>query len=89
MVKKLKTMSAADLNNMADSVLPLIGTNLSKKEITSLLLSAPAFRNAEVDQMTVPGKENNWFYRNVREEVMMGVDYTEWSGKIRSFLYEE
>ncbi len=89
MVKKLKTMSIADLNNMADSVLPLIGTNLSKKEISSLLLSAPTFINAEVEQMSVPDKGNNWSYQNGRGEHMLGVDFTEWSLRIRSFLYEE
>lgn len=88
MVKKLKTMSPQELNDMVDSVLPMIGTNLSKVQISALMLAAPSFRNAEVEQMSVPGKENNWSYLTNHGEYMLGVDFTEWSKKIRGFLYD-
>ncbi len=87
MVKKLKTMSIADLNNMADTVLPLIGTNLTKDEISSLILSSPTFINAKVEQMAVPDKGNNWSYQTGRGEHMLGLDFSEWSRKIRTFIY--
>ena len=35
-------------------VLPLIHTNLSKNQITSLMLSAPKFLGVTAEQMTVP-----------------------------------
>lgn len=88
MVKKLKTMSLKELNDMVDAVLPMIGTNLSKKQISSLIIAAPSFRNAEVEQMSVPGKENNWSYLTGHGEYMLGVDFTEWSKRIREFLYD-
>ena len=88
MVKKLKTMSLKELNDMVDVVLPMIGTNLSKKQISSLIIAAPSFRNAEVEQMSVPEKENNWSYLTDHGEYMLGVDFTEWSKRIREFLYD-
>lgn len=53
-VDKLKGSSLLDLNNLADAVLPLIQTNLTKLEIAELVLYAPNFLSAEFDQMTMP-----------------------------------
>ena len=51
---KVKGMSIQELNALADVVLPLIHTNLSKNQITSLMLSAPKFLGVTAEQMTVP-----------------------------------
>lgn len=53
-VDKLKGSSLLTLNDLADSVLPLIQTNLTKMEIAELILYAPNFLEAEFDQMTIP-----------------------------------
>ena len=86
-VEKMKTMSFSELNTMADEVLPLIGTNLTKAQIRSLILSAPKFANATVEQMSVPQKGDGWHYQNEVGEAMLGVDYAEYSRRIQDFLY--
>ena len=89
MVGKLKSMSISELNTMTNKVLPLIGTNLSKMQISSLILSAPKFSKATVEQMSVPTKGEGWYYVNGSGEYMLGLDYTEWSQRIRTFILDE
>lgn len=53
-VNKLKGSSFTELNNLCDLVLPMIQTNLSKKEIAELILYSPKFLDSEFGQMTIP-----------------------------------
>ena len=89
MIEKLKGMSISELNTMADEVLPLIGTNLSKTQISTLILLAPRFSKATVEQMSVPTKGEGWSYMSGSGEYMLGLDYTEWSQQIRDFILDE
>lgn len=43
-----------ELNTLLNNVLPLVQTNLTRLEITELLLSAPKYRGVQIKQMTVP-----------------------------------
>ena len=52
--EKVKTMSVFEWNNLLDTALPLVKTNFTKSEITSLLMDAPGFTNSEIEQMTIP-----------------------------------
>lgn len=56
-IYKVKGMTLPELNALADQILPLIHTNLTKEQISSLLLSAPKFLGATAEQMTVPYRE--------------------------------
>lgn len=53
-VNTLKGTDFATLNNLCDSVLPMIQTNLTKMEIAELILYSPKFLDSEFDQMTIP-----------------------------------
>lgn len=53
-VEALKGSSLLKLNELADVVLLLVQTNLTKMEIAELILYAPNFLQAEFDQMTIP-----------------------------------
>lgn len=53
-VDELKGSALEELDHLADEVLPLIQTNLTKLEIAELVLYAPHFLTAEFDQMTIP-----------------------------------
>ena len=86
---KVKTMSVAELDAMANEVLPLIGTNLTKAQISSLILQAPKFKNAVIEQMSVPEKGDGWSYQSGRGEYMLGLDFSEWSRKIQNFILEK
>lgn len=52
--QKLKGSSLTELNNLANQVLPLVQTDLTKLEIADLMLYAPQLLGATFDQMTIP-----------------------------------
>ncbi len=87
MVNKLKTLSITDLNKLMDEVLPLIETDLTNAQLTSLMMSAPKFVNATVTQLMEPDREKTWSYQTGRGAYMIGCDYKECAAEIREFIY--
>ena len=87
MVNKLKTLSVADLNKLMDEVLPLIETDLTNAQLTSLIMSAPKFMNAEVTQLMEPAKDKTWSYQTGRGAYMIGCDFKECAAEINEFIY--
>lgn len=53
---KVKGLSLSELDKLADQILPLVHTNLTKDQITALLVAAPKFLGATAEQMTVPDR---------------------------------
>ena len=87
-VDALKGSTIWQLNNLADTVLPLIQTNLTKLEISELLLYAPHFLTSEFDQMTIP-KQGTYGGMNIRLGAgAFAVDYEINNEILRKFLYE-
>ncbi len=87
-VEELKGSSLRQLNNLADTVLPLIQTNLSKLEIAELILYAPRFLTAEFDQMTIP-KQGTYGGMSIRNGGgAFAVDYKINNDLLYRFLYE-
>ncbi|MDD3193470.1 MAG: LCP family protein [Oscillospiraceae bacterium] len=54
---RVKTMSVFEWNSLLETALPLVKTNFTKAEITSLLLDAPGFTSSEIEQMTIPAAD--------------------------------
>ena len=77
---QLKTLSVREVDQLANIVLPMIHTNLSKGQIASLLLNAPKFIRGEVSQLQVPDRNMTNFY------IKCDFDYE--SKKISNFIYE-
>lgn len=55
-MNQIKDLNIFEFNNMLNTVLPLVQTNLTAGEITSLLFLAPKFKGAEIEGMTIPAK---------------------------------
>ncbi len=53
-MSKAKSLSLKELDALADTVLPLIHTNLTKEQISDLVHHASKFLGATAEQMTVP-----------------------------------
>lgn len=53
-IDTLQGASFSTLNNLCDTVMPMIQTNLTKMEIAELILYSPKFITSEFDQMTIP-----------------------------------
>ncbi|NLL63275.1 MAG: LCP family protein [Ruminococcaceae bacterium] len=68
-----KELSLVELNKMANDILPLIQTNLTKGEIAALILESPNLVGKELEQMTIPKKGNLWWNeRNGRQKPFCG-----------------
>lgn len=87
-VEALKDSSLIELNDLADTVLPLIQTNLTKLEIADLILYAPNFLRSEFDQMTIP-KQGTYGGMSIRNGGgAFAVDYEINNDLLYRFLYE-
>lgn len=89
LVEKVKSLSVSELNKLADTVLPMVDTDLTKSQITSLILAAPKFINASFEQILLPDRANTWKYVGAQDKVVLGCDYTECANTIRKFIYGE
>jgi len=51
-----RNLSLTELDEAANSILPMVQTNLDKSEIVSLLVSIPKFLDSDIEDMTIPAK---------------------------------
>ena len=51
---QIKNASVTELDNLLNTVLPLVQTNFTKSEIAALLVQLPGFLGAEVEQLSMP-----------------------------------
>ena len=61
-INQVKNSDIFTLNALADAILPMVQTNLTKAEITRLMLEVPAFlsEGSKMEQMTIPTYETCW-----------------------------
>lgn len=86
-VTKTKDLSVGELNDLLNNVLPLVQTNLTKLEITELLLSAPKFRGVTIQQMTVPIKGSYGGMRGMGGRSLFSVNFDTNAKALRKFIY--
>lgn len=87
-VDKLKGSNLFTLNDLANTVLPMIQTDMSKIDITELLLYAPDFLKSDFDQMTIP-KDGTYGGMKIRTPGgAFAVDYEINNDLLYRFLYE-
>lgn len=79
------------INKLADAILPMVQTNLSKTEITELLLEMPGFiaAGAQMEQMTIPTKDTCWNSVGVDGRKLIGVDFAANAKILRELFYGE
>ena len=86
-VTKTKELDIAELNGLLNNVLPLVQTNLTRLEITELLLLAPKYRGAEIKQMTVPVSGSYGGMRGLGGRSLFSVDFDTNSRALKEFIY--
>ena len=86
-VTKTKDLSITELNDLLNNVLPLVQTNLTKLEITKLLLLAPKYRGVTIQQMTVPIKGSYGGMRGLGGRSLFSVDFDTNAKALREFIY--
>lgn len=80
---KAKGMNLKQLNDLADTVLPMIDTDLSNETITRLMMNLTKFAGATADQMVVPDRDHILPGGNGYNKA----DFEYESGRIRELLY--
>lgn len=88
-VTKTKDLGITELNDLLNNVLPLVQTNLTKLEITELLLSAPKYRGASIQQTTIPIKGSYGGMRGLGGRSLFSVDFDTNAKALREFIYGE
>ena len=54
MLDQVQNASVMELDNLLNTILPLIQTNFTKSEIAALLVQLPGFLGCDVQQMSMP-----------------------------------
>ena len=78
-LKQVRSLSLPELDSTMNTLLPLIHTNLSKTQISRLMLNAPKFIQGDVSQLQVP--DRNW------NDGYIKCDFDYEHKKITNFLY--
>ena len=86
-VIKTKDLNISELNSLLNNVLPLVQTNLTKMEITELLLTAPKYRGVTINQMTVPIKGSYGGMHGMGGRSLFSVDFDTNAKALREFIY--
>ena len=84
---KAKGMSLSEINSMLDKVLPLVQTNLSKTQITELVLQVPKVAGKTASQLTLPAEGTYSIMQNKYGKNMFSVDFDKNVEILQDFLY--
>lgn len=86
-VDKTMDLNLVQLNDLLNQVLPLVQTNLSQSEITSLLLLAPRYRGVDMKQMTIPVDGTYGSMTGMGGRTLFAVDFATNAKILQEFLY--
>ena len=87
-ITQVKTLNLLQLNDLLDTVLPLVQTNLTESEITSLLLLAPNAAKITVEQMTIPVSGTYGSMIGMGGRSLFAVDFAQNAEILQKQLYE-
>lgn len=88
-VHKAKDLNLLELNEVADMILPLINTNLTKSEVLNLVLFAPNVIGKDIEQMSIPKKGTYGGMKGMGGRSLYAVDFETNANILREFLYEK
>ena len=88
-VNSTKDLSISELNDLMNQVFPLVQTNLSKLEITELLMLAPKCRGASIQQITIPIKDSYGGMTGLGGRSLFSVNFDTNARALRKFMYGE
>ena len=80
-------LNILELNSMLDHVLPMVRTNLTEKEITSLMLLAPRYQGITLEQMTIPADGTYGSMIGMGGRSMFSVDFNQNAKILQCFIY--
>ncbi|MEE0801567.1 MAG: LCP family protein [Gemmiger sp.] len=84
---RVADLSVLQLNTLLDQIFPMVQTNLTDSEITTLLLLAPSLRGATAEQLTIPEAHTYGSMTGMGGRSMFAVDFELNSQALQEFVY--
>ena len=72
--EKMKNMNILESNSLLEQFLPRVRTNLSQKDLTTLLFMALGIKDYTIESMAIP-VDNTWEYAKIRGMSVIEVDF--------------
>ena len=85
-LSQAKNLRLSQIKELAHAAMEHVNTNLTKPQLAALLVKAPRFIRSELQQMTIPDRNNVWTY-NSGEETVTGCDFGAESRRLNEFIY--
>ena len=88
-LNQVKGLGIGELNDLVNTILPMVQTNLTKGEIAKLAMEIPGFvaGGAQIEDMTVPAEGTAWNSVGVDGRKMIGVDFNANAKILRELFY--
>lgn len=84
---QIKNATPMDLDNLLNTVLPLVQTNFTKSEIAALLVQLPDFLGVTAEQMSLPAEGTYGVRYGMDDRLMYDPDWAENIAILHKFLY--
>lgn len=88
-VYSAKNLSLLELDEAANTILPMIQTNLTKAQILDLVLFAPKVLGTEIEQMSLPAEGTYGGMTGLGGRSLYAVDFEANAAILEKFLYGE
>ena len=88
-LNQVQNASVMELDNLLNTVLPLIQTNFTKSEITALLVQLPGFLGCDVQQMSMPLQGTYGTRTGMDNRLMYDPDWAVNIKALQDFLYND
>lgn len=85
---QIQNASVTELDELLNTVLPLVQTNFTKTEIAALLVQLPGFLGVEAEQMSLPVEGTYGVRTGMDNRTMYDPDWQTNSDILQDFLYE-
>ena len=86
---QIKSASVTDLDNLLNTVLPLVQTNFTKSEIAALLVQLPGFLGCDVEQLSMPLQGTYGVRTGMDNRLMYDPDWYVNITALQDFLYND
>ncbi len=86
LIDKAKSTDLFSLKNLADTVLPMVQTDISPMELTKLIFGAAKFIGYDIKSERVPN-EDTWSYKTIRGQSVIVSDFDANIQFLKNYLY--
>ena len=86
---QIKNASVTELDNLLNTMLPLVQTNFTKTEIAALLVQLPGFLGCDVEQLSMPLQGTYGVRTGMDDRLMYDPDWYVNTTALQDFLYND